>query len=169
MTIQNAQWTMSSLYSLKLLLTADDKMTFDTCSGLAYVSINATKFHYMHTSKVTDTDFQCEGINIKSEDMVKMLGINIDKKLKFTSHVTEVIRKCTYQLNALKRKSKILNTKTKMLIYHAFIEANLNYCPLIWMNSHSEMKELCCGLPCQMYVKKPKISVLLSAWFVDFI
>ncbi len=40
---------------------------------------NATKFHYMHTSKDTDTDFQCEGINIKSEDMVKMLGINIDK------------------------------------------------------------------------------------------
>ncbi len=31
-------------------------------------------------AKATDTDFQCEGINIKSEDMVKMLGINIDKK-----------------------------------------------------------------------------------------
>ncbi len=41
---------------------------------------NVTKFHYMHTSMDTDTDFQCEGINIKSEDMVKMLGINIDKK-----------------------------------------------------------------------------------------
>ncbi len=66
--------------------------------------------------------------------MVKMLGINIDKKLKFTSHVTEVIRKCAYQLNALKRKTKILNTKTKMLIYHTFIEENVNYCPLIWMN-----------------------------------
>ncbi len=90
---------------------------------------NATKFHYKHTSKDTDTDFQCEGINIKSEDMVKMFGINIDKKtLKFTSHATEVIRKCAYQLNALKRISKILNTKTKMHIYHAFIEANLNYC-----------------------------------------
>ncbi len=59
---------------------------------------NATKFHYMHTSKDTDTAFQCEGINIKSEDMVNILGINIDKKLKFTSHVTEVIRKCAYQL-----------------------------------------------------------------------
>ncbi len=41
---------------------------------------NVTKFHYMHTSKDTDTDFQCESINIKSEDMVKMLGININKK-----------------------------------------------------------------------------------------
>ncbi len=41
---------------------------------------NATNFHYMHTSKDTDTDFQCDGINIKSENIVKMLGINIDKK-----------------------------------------------------------------------------------------
>ncbi len=44
------------------------------------MQVNATKFHYMHTSKDTDTDFQYEGLNIKSEDMVKMLGINIDKK-----------------------------------------------------------------------------------------
>ncbi len=32
---------------------------------------NATKFHYMLTSKDTDTDFQSEGINIKSVVMVK--------------------------------------------------------------------------------------------------
>ncbi len=63
--------------------------------------------------------------------------------MKFTSHVIEVIRKCAYQLNALKRKSKILNTKTKMLIYHSSIDANLNYCPLIWMNGNkTDMKTL---------------------------
>ncbi len=104
---------------------------------------NATQFHYMHTSKDTDTDFQCGGINIKSEDMVKMLGINIDKYLKFTSHVTQVIRKYKYQLNAWKRKSKILNTKIKMLIYHALIEANLNNCPIICMNRNKiDMKHI---------------------------
>ncbi len=62
----------------------DDAKT-DTKSAIIWyknnqMQANATQFHYMHTSKDTDTDFQCEGINIKSEDMVKMLGINIDKK-----------------------------------------------------------------------------------------
>ncbi len=52
-------------------------------------------------------------------------------------------QKCAYQLNALKWKSKILNTKTKMLIYHAFIEAILNYCPLIWKNRNkTDMKHI---------------------------
>ncbi len=79
----------------------------------------------------------------KSRRYGKNIGINIDKKLKFNSHITEVIRKCAYQLNALKWKSKILNTETKMLIYHVFIEANLNYCPLIWMNRNkTDMKHI---------------------------
>ncbi len=54
--------------------------------------------------------------------------------LKFTEHVTGVIRKCGFQLNTLQRHSKLLNTKTKLLIFHSFIQANLNYCPLIWIN-----------------------------------
>ncbi len=87
---------------------------------------NATKFHFMHSSIDTDTDLECEGISIKSEEVVKMLGINIDKKLKFTFHITEVIRKYIYQLNALKQKSKILNTTTKMCVPCAFIQANVN-------------------------------------------
>ncbi len=59
---------------------------------------NAPNFHYMHINMDTNTDFQCEDINIKSEDMVKMLGINIDKNLKFTSPFTGVIRKWVYQV-----------------------------------------------------------------------
>ncbi len=75
------------------LLKAHKDAKTDTKSAIScyknnQMQANATQFHYMHTRKDTDTDFQCEGINIKSEDIVKMLGINIDKKLKFTSHVT---------------------------------------------------------------------------------
>ncbi len=67
------------------LQTALEDANTDTKSAITWyknnqMETNATKFHYMDTSKYTDTDFQCEGINIKSEDMVKMLGINIDKK-----------------------------------------------------------------------------------------
>ncbi len=42
-----------------------------TCYKNNQMQANATKFHYMHSSKDTNTDFQCEGINIKSEDICK--------------------------------------------------------------------------------------------------
>ncbi len=44
---------------------------------------------------------------------------------------------------ALKCKSKILNSKTEMLKYRTFIEANLNYCPLIWIiRNKTDMKHI---------------------------
>ncbi len=74
---------------------------------------------------------------------VKLLGINIDNRLKFTQHVSNIIRKCGFQLNALRHQSKLLNTKTKLMILYSFIQANLNYCPLIWINrNRTDMKRI---------------------------
>ncbi len=102
---------------------------------------NPIKFQYMHTSKTEDIVFECKDIQIQPDEIVTLLGIRIDNMLKFTEHVTEVIRKCGFQLNTLRRHSKLLNTKTKLLILHSFIQANLNYCPLIWINKNrTDMK-----------------------------
>ncbi len=49
----------------------------------------------------------------------------------YIGHCTGVIRKCGLHINTLWRHSKLLNTKTKLLIFHSFTQANLNYCPLI--------------------------------------
>ncbi len=102
---------------------------------------NPVKFQFMHTSKKEDVEFECRNIKIESEESVKLLGINIDNMLKFTQHVSDIIRKCGFQLNTLQRQSKLLNTKTKLMIIYSFIQANLNYCPLIWINrNRTDMK-----------------------------
>jgi hypothetical protein len=40
---------------------------------------------------------------IKTEDEVKLLGVTIDYELKFNSHITNICRKASRQLNVLKR------------------------------------------------------------------
>ncbi len=47
---------------------------------------NATKFHYMHTSMDIDKYFQCEDINIKSDDIVKICNSSL-------MYILEVIQK----------------------------------------------------------------------------
>ncbi len=42
--------------------------------------------------------------------------------------------KCACQLNALHRQSRVLNVLAKKKVFNAFIRANLNYCPLVWIN-----------------------------------
>ncbi len=104
---------------------------------------NHIKFQYMHTSKTEDIVFECKDIQIQPNEIVKLLGIHIDNMLKFTEHVTGVIRKCGFQLNTLRRHSKLLDTKTNLFIFHSFIQANLSYCPLIWININTtDMKRI---------------------------
>ena len=69
---------------------------------------------------------------IKPEDEVKLLGVNIDYELKFNSHITNICRKASRQLNVLKRMGKYLNRLGKLTIYYSFILSNFNYCPVIW-------------------------------------
>ncbi len=74
------------------------------------------------------------GVIVEQDNYVTLLGVNIDKKLDFKFHVNEVIRKCARQLNALHRQSRVFNVLTKKKVFNAFIRANLNYCPLMWIN-----------------------------------
>ncbi len=46
--------------------------------------------------------FECKDIQIQPDEIVKLLGIHIDNMLKFTAHVTGVIRKYGFQLNTLR-------------------------------------------------------------------
>ena len=94
---------------------------------------NPTKFQFLTTGN-SNVVLTIKGAIIDQDQCVKLLGVNIDKRLDFNFHVETVVRKCAAQLNALRRQSKLLNTRAKLTVFNAFIKANLNYCPLVWIN-----------------------------------
>ena len=74
-----------------------------------------------------------DGAFLESEDIVKLLGIQIDKRLKFEDHINVILKKANSKLHALMRVSKYLTQEKLRLLLKSFIEAQFNYCPLIWM------------------------------------
>ena len=74
-----------------------------------------------------------DGAFLESEDVVKLLGIHIDKRLKFEHHINVILKKANSKLHALMRVSKYLTQEKLRLLLKSFIEAQFNYCPLIWM------------------------------------
>ena len=76
--------------------------------------------------------FDLEGTQIKCEENVTLLGINIDHMLKMDKHVSEICQKASKQLAVLKRLGRFLTKQGKMTIYNSFIVSNFNYCPLAW-------------------------------------
>ena len=68
---------------------------------------------------------------IKSKDLVTVLGIETDNKLNFQKHVPTLCIKAN-QLNAISRISAALGQKKKEILINSFVYSSFNYGPLIW-------------------------------------
>ena len=81
-----------------------------------------------------DFDIKCEEnpIPVSSEIQLHVLGVTLDNKLKFDSHIASICRKAGGQVNALNRLKNVLPCKTKEALYRAFILQHFDYCSQIW-------------------------------------
>ena len=75
-----------------------------------------------------DTDF-----SISVDKNVILLGVEIDRNLKFDRHINKICKKAAKQLNSLKRLSQFMGHKEKKTLVNSFILCHFNYCPLVWM------------------------------------
>ena len=85
-----------------------------------------------------DISFCIDGHDIIPDKTVKLLGVEIDDKLCFKKHVSNICCKAGKQLSALARLSRILDIDTKLMIFNSFILSNFNYCPLVWHHCSTE-------------------------------
>ena len=74
-----------------------------------------------------------DGSSIESNTKEILLGITIDRDLKFDEHVNNPCEKSCQKLNALVRLAPFMNVDKKCIIMKAFIESQFGYCPLVWM------------------------------------
>ena len=63
----------------------------------------------------------------------KILGITIDNKLTFKSHLKNICKKANQKLNALARITKFTSPFQRKTLLNSFIKSQFSYCPLIWM------------------------------------
>ena len=99
---------------------------------------NQGKCHLMiadidHKTYESKSYVYLEDVFLESEEMVKLLGLYIDKKLNFEHHINFILKKANNKLHALMRVSKYLTHEKLRLLLKTFIESQFNYCPLIWM------------------------------------
>ena len=73
------------------------------------------------------------GGEIESSKEVTLLGIDIDNKLSFLPHISNLCKKSGQILNSLKRQSNFLvGVETRTLVINTYVLSQFNYCPLVW-------------------------------------
>ena len=77
--------------------------------------------------------FVYDNIEMKNSKEEKILGVIIDNKLRFKSHVKNLCKKASQKIWALSRLINYLNDSKKKIIFNALIKSQFSYCPLVWM------------------------------------
>ena len=62
---------------------------------------------------------------------VEFLGIQLDDKLNFSPHISNIFKSAVNQLNALIRLQKLLSFEENKILINSYFMANFNFCPLV--------------------------------------
>ena len=102
-------------------------------NGLA---LNLKKTNYMLFSrKRVDTSpvkITIDGTEIVRKHEAKFLGVIIDEKLTWASHIRALRTKMSRYIGVMYKLKKMLPLKVQLQIYQSFVQSHLNFCSLVW-------------------------------------
>ena len=84
-----------------------------------------------HIPKET-IDLNINGEEIKGQNWVTLLGIEIENELNFHNHISNFYKNAGNEINAISRIQSFLGQKEKEALVNTFVYSNFNYCSLVW-------------------------------------
>ena len=97
-------------------------------------------------SNLTDSPtITIDNVQISQVATAKSLGVTIDNKLDWSSHIDKLTKKIASGIGAIKRIRHFVPQATLHLIYQAIIQPHFDYCNVVWGN---------CGITLQNKVQK---------------
>ena len=99
-----------------------------------YMKLNDDKCHFFLCGYKHEMIFAKAGQRrIWESEKQKLLGVTIDKHLKFEEHIVKQCKKAGQKRSALARVCNILNQKRRRTLIKTFIGSQFVYCPLTGM------------------------------------
>ena len=92
-----------------------------------YMVLNSGKCHFMCLGQNTVIEaFVYDNIEMKNSKEEKILGVIIDNKLRFKSHVKDLSKKASQKIWALSRLINYLNDSEKEMIFNALMKSRFS-------------------------------------------
>ena len=99
-----------------------------------YMKLNTDKCHLLLAGHKHEHIWAKIGNdNIEESMHQRLLGVTIDNKLRFNTHIIDICKIAQQKLSALIRHSHILNFEKRRILLKSFIESQFGYSPLVWM------------------------------------
>ena len=99
-----------------------------------YMKLNQDKCHLLISGHKYESVWANIGsCKIWESNDQKLLGVNIDRNLKFNHYILKQCKKSGRKLSALTRICKFMSLRRRRVLMRTFIESQFAYCPLVWM------------------------------------
>ena len=99
-----------------------------------YMVFNAGKCHFMCLWNKTENEtFLFHNILMENSKEQKIIGVVIDNKLNFKSHVSELCKTASQKVTVLSTLSSYQQNSEKKLIFNSIIKSQFRFCPLVWI------------------------------------
>ena len=82
------------------------------------------------------------GVKVKQVTNTISLGVIIDYRLDWSSHIEKLIKKVASGIGAVKRVRHLVPQTTLKSIYQAIIQPHFYYCNSVWGNCGSTLQDL---------------------------
>jgi len=105
------------------------------------LSINYVKSMYLLTGKKIQSILAEEFLvrlgnhQIKREQSVKYLGVIVNEKLNWSSHLKQIETKLAFASSVIYKTRNILPLNTLKLLYYSFPYTHLSYCVTAWVSA----------------------------------
>ena len=93
---------------------------------------NPDKRHFLCNSD-SEVSFPIENQKIKNSKFQKFLGIKLDSKLHFNSHIHDICQKAGQKLNAISRITPYMDFAKRHLLVNVFFYSQFSNWQLVWM------------------------------------
>ena len=98
-----------------------------------YMKLNQIKCHSLIAGSTEQLWMKVGEQVIWESSQEILLGMDIDKELKFDHHLLDICKKARAKVTALARLTKLVPFEKKRMLMNSFVESQFSYCPLIWM------------------------------------
>ena len=100
-----------------------------------FVKLNANKCHLLIRGRSSHQKVKVNvgGSIMENSEEEELLGVVIDERLSFETHISKLCKKAGSKLSALARISGYMDANKLKILMRAFVISQSEYCPLVWM------------------------------------
>ena len=121
-----------------------EKVTFELTKLKRWFDINKlslnlskTKFMIFSNYKLDNqVNIQVDGVEIERVSENKFLGVIIDDKINWKSHIKYIHNKLARSISVLNKAKHLLNFKSLRMLYCSLVLPYMNYCTEVWGNTY---------------------------------